>query len=139
MLLGFKKRFIEPIHIGTKVFTMRSIDRKVKPKIGETLHMYSGLRTKDCVKISDKEKLHSIQTVWLNIYKKGDSVLYIQVDGRTLDEAEINQFVKFDGFKDENDFAEYWIQSSTGKKIKPKHTYEVKGFLHLYHWTDLKF
>ena len=102
--------------------------------------MYSGLRTKDCVKISDKEKLQSIQTVWLAIYKKGqDWGLRIEVDGRRLDEAERALFVKYDGFKDETDFVEYWIQSSTGKKIKPKHTYQVKGFMHLYHWTDLQF
>lgn len=41
MLLGFKPRFIDPIQIGTKVFTMRA-KRKNKPKIGETLYMYTG-------------------------------------------------------------------------------------------------
>ncbi len=139
MLLGFKKRFAEPIKIGTKVFTMRG-DRKVKPKIGETLYMYSGLRTKNTELISNKEKLISRQEVRLMIiyYSKGISRLDIHVDGRELKSKEIDEFVKFDGFKDRLDFVTYWIESSTGKKIQDK-PYRVGGLMNLYHWTDLKY
>lgn len=140
MLLGFKKRFKDPILIGTKVFTMRDIHRKNKPKIGETLHMYTGLKTKNCEKITDKEKLHGFQTAHL-IIEKGpkENNLKIQVEGRDLSQAEIEQFVGFDGFKDTDDFINYWIESSTGKKPKADKQYVVSGFLTIYHWTDLRF
>lgn len=83
MLLGFKKRFVEPIQIGTKVFTMR-VPRKKEPKIGETLYMYTALRTKYCEKITDKEKLISKQKVVLFIRKEsGDTyTINIKIDER---------------------------------------------------------
>jgi hypothetical protein len=138
MLLGFKKRFVLPIQIGTKVFTMRN-KRKVEPKIGETIHMYTGLRTKFCERISNKEKLISTQRVRISIYRHPDLLnVKIFVDGRELNIKEIYEFVKFDGFKDVTDFADYWIESSTGKKDKKK-VARVGGMLTLYHWTDLRY
>lgn len=139
MLLGFKPRFEEPIQVGTKVFTMR-VERKVKPKIGERLYMYTGLRTKNCRKISDKEKLISTQRVRIRITMMPNRMkVLIDIDGRRLQIMELHRFVKFDGFKSIPDFVEYWVASSIGKKPNSKKTYRVGGFLTLYHWTDLRF
>ncbi len=136
MLLGYKKRFIEPIQIGTKVFTMRN-KRKITPKIGETLYMYSGLRTKHTVKISDKEKLQSIQEVRIYIEKKNNvHSVFIHVDGRPLLANEISEFVKYDGFENETDFVDYWLTSSG---VKKSDFMRAGGILDLFHWTDLRY
>lgn len=139
MLLGFKPRFVEPILIGTKVFTMRN-KRKVEPKIGETLYMYTGLRTSHTKKITDKEKLMSIQTAHVSIEVNPSKFsLVVKVDGRTLTEDEITDFVVYDGFEDREDFIKYWCASSTGKKFTYKKCYSIAGELSLFHWTDLKY
>ena len=139
MLLGFKPRFKDPIQMGTKVFTMRG-KRKNEPKIGETLYMYCGLRTKNCEKISDKEKLISKQKVRIWIYAVTNYLeVKIWVDGKQLTAAQLSEFVKYDGFVSVRDFADYWIKSSIGKKPTKKGVYRVGGILTLYHWTDLRF
>jgi hypothetical protein len=136
MLLGFKERFVMPIQIGTKVFTLRN-KRKVQPKIGETLYMYSGLRTSKCKLISNKEKLVSIQEVHVFIRQVMEQItIRISVDKRMLTEAEIVQFVKFDGFADRVDFANYWFKES---KIKNTMGKECSAKMEMYHWTDLKY
>lgn len=140
MLLSFKKRFKDPILNLTKVFTMRN-KRKVPPKLGETLYMYSGLRTNNCELISNKEKLISIQQVYINIFRKsnGEIVIAIYINGsRYLTNEEIAQFVKYDGFIDETDFAEYWINSTYKTKKAPIEC-TVGGKLDLFHWTDLRY
>lgn len=135
MLLGFKPRFVEPIQIGTKVFTLR-VRRKKMPKVGETLFMYTGLRTSKCAKISDKEKLISIQTVKVTIIQeKHLTSIIIVVDGRLLSVKEVSEFVKFDGFRDRMDFAEYWIKSQ-GVKGNIK---RAGGTFDMFHWTDLRY
>lgn len=141
MLLGFKVRFKEPILLGTKVFTMRN-KRKVKPKIGETLHMYTGLRTSKCERISNTERLISTQGAWLKIVHVGYQLIHlkIEVDSRALSNDEINQFVKYDGFNDVYDFADYWIKSSYApKKPLMNERSTIEGYLDLYHWTDLRY
>lgn len=142
MLLGYKKRFVDPIKIGTKVHTMRK-PRKVKPKIGETLYMYTGLRTKHCEFITDKEKLHGVQQVRIVIQRTpsggkrpGRGLIYtykmqLAVDGRKLEDKEVSRFVKFDGFADVADFCQFWF---TGTKKN-----RVGGILQLLHWTDLRY
>ncbi len=144
MLLGFKKRFIEPIQIGTKVFTMR-FPRKNMPKVGEVLYMYSGLRTANCIKISDKEKLISTQKVkiLINYYPTllpNITTLHVSVDSRSLTENEKVEFVKFDGFTDEKDFIEWWITGTRKEfKIKKSQPIRMEAEPVLYHWTDLRY
>jgi hypothetical protein len=139
MLLGFKERFAEPILLGTKVFTLRN-KRKNQPKIGETLYMYYGLRSSQCRKITDKEKLMGIQEVDITISRSAEKevTIHISVDGRSLTHEEIDQFVQFDGFVDRADFADYWITSSHKPKKAPI-SCTVGGVLDQYHWTDLKY
>ena len=148
MLLGFKKRFVEPIQIGTKVFTMRN-KRKTDPIIGETLYMYTGLRTSNCSLISNKEKLVSIQKVEVALrvhVSEKRKITYaddfeIKVDGRFLELAELPQFVGFDGFESTDDFVSYWMQGLKVKKhfeFTPGH-YWNHNELDLFHWTDLRY
>lgn len=145
MLLGFKPRFVDPILIGTKVHTIRG-KRKIEPKIGEQLHMYTGLRTKHCRLITKKETLVSTQKVWIKIVfrlKPFEIIeLLIHVDGRALSLNEIEQFCKFDGFENSIDFVKYWVEGCkkeiNQKKLQNKLCQIVESNT-LYHWTDLKY
>lgn len=139
MLLGFKIRFAEPILDGTKKHTFRA-KRKNAPKIGETLHMYSGLKTKHVKLISNKEKLISIQQAKLTfIYKDNRLDVAVQIDERKLSLIEILSLARYDGFNSISDWAIYWIESSTGKRFNKKKEYDVRGELDLLHWTTLRY
>ena len=155
MLLGFKKQFAPKILDGSKKFTIRN-PRKREPKIGEQLHMYTGLRTKHTQKITSEHTLKGIQLVDILIQKqvfsegtfKGKWSLGISVDKRDLDSSELEYFVRCDGFKDMVNFIEYWIKASGDKKEyfqsgkrKPQltiWTVDLKDLV-MYHWTDLRF
>ncbi len=136
MLLGYYKRFAEPILLGTKVHTLRK-PRKKPAKIGEQLHMYTGLRTSKCEVITKKEKLISIQRAWIRIdyYSPIKQFrLVICVDGRKLNDDEIEKFVRYDGFIDTKDFVAFWVRNN-------RHFGYVKlvSSLVLHHWTDLRY
>lgn len=157
MLLGFKKRFIDPIKIGTKVHTLRR-NPKRKPKIGETLHMYSGLRTKYTEHISSSEKLISYQKAWIKVVwqTKPDGSyrllkLKVCIDGKAIGEYDsidvlpfegagynLHRFVQFDGFIDFIDFVDFWIDPYKKQTRKPG-VYKLVQSMNLYHWTDLRY
>jgi hypothetical protein len=128
MLLGFKREFAVPIKKGTKVFTMR-FPRKRPAEIGETLHMYSDLRTKRTRLISKKFTLKSIQKVFLKLSIQNGYSICIEVDGKMLLYPDLFHFMAKDGFNSATDFLNYWLD---GKE-------EVSHELDLYHWTDLRF
>ena len=138
MLLGFKKRFVEPILIGTKVHTLRK-PRKNEPKIGERLFMYTALRTKQCELITDKETLMGKQKAVVSIERyasknnAGQNIytLKVNVDGRALKFNELQAFIGFDGFKSLADFCEFWFVGVKENKIVEE--------MDLFHWTDLKY
>lgn len=134
MLLGFKKRFKEPILIGTKVHTIRK-RRKIQPNIGETIHMYSGLRTKYSEFICNNEKLLGKQNIRIIIYKNdNDTIVKIWVDRSELNMKQKEQLALFDGFTSLMDFADYWLTDEKGKKKN-----RTGALMQLFHWTDLKY
>lgn len=138
MLLGFKPEFSAPIKDGSKIHTLRK-PRKIKPKIGETLHMYSGLQTKKSKLISKQHTLKSVQTVlvYLNKTRHADPdkgnyyVLEIKVDGRLLSPDEINFFCKNDGFNDKAELCMFLFKNIKSEQLQEE--------LELYHWTELKY
>jgi len=66
MLLGFMKQFGPKIVDGTKVLTNRvkRKDGKVPAYPGDTLYMYTGLRTSQCKRIFEKGKEKECTGVW---------------------------------------------------------------------------
>lgn len=125
MLLGFKKRFVEPINKGTKIHTFRGEPKRM-PKPGETLHMYTGLRTKHCELIGKDKTLKSKQK--LLIFFEADKP-EIFVDGKRLWWYEREEMYVNDGFADEADFIAYWNPEREEKQFE--------GII--FHWTDLKY
>ncbi|WP_339680008.1 ASCH domain-containing protein [Cyclobacterium marinum] len=141
MLLGFKKQFAGPILDGTKIFTIRE-KRKVEPKIGETLHMYSGLRTKHTELISKEHTLTGIQLVDIAISEDRSVKPFIKwvtvyVDERQLSNTELNVLAVSDGFTDLNDFCNFWLKG--GKPDENKWVVVLKKDLVMHHWTDFRF
>lgn len=146
MLLGLKKRFVEPYQTGSKAFTLRDTPKRM-PKIGETIHAYTGLRTKHCQPINSKEKLVSTQRVRLIIWQIGENKhryglrhlfgtfgIRIWVDGRELTQEEVDRFVVLDGFADATDFAKYWLTPEGKTKMKAR----TSALKVMFHWTDLR-
>jgi hypothetical protein len=141
MLLGFKKIFAPGIVDGSKIFTIRKL-RKITPKIGETIYMYSGLRTKHSKLITSDFKYTGCQLVHLHItllnadsMKVNISVADHDLDPRRylspLDKA---AFVKHDGFRSLRDFAEYWMKN----EAEPRAT-QLTCTSVIYHWTDKRY
>lgn len=133
MLIGFKARFATPILTGTKVFTLRK-KRKLRPRPGEVMYMYTGLRTRYAQMITSREHLISIQTVRMTIrtgLPGGAHQLRITVDGRELSAPEIAGFAILDGFADLDDFVAHWTQGYKKRR--------VGALLEMYHWTGLRY
>lgn len=138
MLLGFKKQFIVPILTGIKGFTLRK-RRKIRPKVGETIHMYTALRTIYANLITSKHNIKSIRNVRLTIYRHffTDETRYevkIYVDRKKLTNNQMKDFAVLDGFENLEAWAEYWLTDDRGKqKIR------TGAMLEMYAWIDLPF
>jgi hypothetical protein len=137
MLLGFKKQFAAKILDGTKKFTIRN-ERKISPKVGETIHMYSGLRTKYTELISKEHKYTGCQKVKIVIEKLKPEGFYLEIHVWNIDspffvhalhDSQRSNFVKHDGFKSQRDFCEYWIEGHQ----------RLTAIRTIYHWTDLRY
>lgn len=143
MLLGFKKQFAPKILDGSKVMTVRQ-PRKVEPKIGEVLHMYTGLRTRNCEKITSEHKLNGTQSVDFLISKsKEEDWIDIDafVDGAPLDQYQIEKFARADGFDSGHELAEYWLSTCDPADIQvfKKSIQASITNMVIYHWSDLRF
>ena len=133
MLLGFKKRFVPNIENGSKCQTVRETPKRM-PKVGETLYMYTGLRTKNCALITKEHTLKSTQDIkMIFTWHVKDKCHYprIWVDGRMLNTKEGNDFMIRDGFTDESDFVSFWKDLRSGKDA------QFIGIL--IHWTAFKY
>lgn len=135
MLLGFKKRFAPKILGGSKKFTIRE-PRKVEPKLGERLYMYTGLRTKHCEKICDHHTLISICLVEIQLFQKSDGSgwMDIRLEGALLNAVQQEKFVRYDGFENEKSFADYWLSTKKPDKYGTRYL-EIKDYA-LYAWEE---
>ena len=119
MILAFKKQFVSPIQLGTKIHTIRE-DKPDRWQAGKVIHMATGIRsqnyncfaTANCISTQQIViKYHGLQ--WT-----------VHVDGRQLSVAEMTLLAKFDGFATIADFAAWFNEDLTGKII---------------HWTKFKY
>lgn len=93
MLLGFKDRFAPMILDGTKTHTIRAT-RKVKPKVGEICHCYTGLRTKRC-RLLGRWQCVRVDKIRILLF----SGLQIRIGEMWLDPGEKMAFAWSDGFR----------------------------------------
>jgi hypothetical protein len=112
------------------------------PKIGEQLHMYSGLRTKNCVLISKDETLQSIQRIFMKFSYEGSNLsrfpkLKICIDGKQIYHSQAEQLARYDGFKDFLEFYLYWLPAKYKVELPCLDKTIISAFI--LHWTDLKY
>src|SRR5260370_10457652 len=99
-LYGFKQRFVPKIKAGTKHHTIRA-RRAVEDLPGNTMHLYYGLRTKQC------ELLARTPCVKVGLIFIPDKHVFL-IDGCGLDRDEKEQLAVCDGFDSFADMMGFW-------------------------------
>lgn len=129
-ILGFKKQFAGKVRNGRKRQTIRAF-RKYPIKQGETLYLYTALRTKNAEKLREVKckSVHAIE-IWFN---RG-LILYTDTDTYYSDILKkhvlikrgfsgiktLNAFARCDGFKNWDDMKAFWIAEHGVKKANRK-------------------
>lgn len=113
---SFNKRFIEPILVGLgekrlhdvapKRQTIRAVGKRRHARPGETIQLYTGMRTKQCRKIGEARCVENIP-VRITVPKYGAVPLNIQI-GEDASFYVTNDFANYDGFESESDMHAFW-------------------------------
>lgn len=106
MLLNFKKQFVPFILDGSKTHTIRAC-RASDPKVGETLHCYTGLRQKGA-QLLGRWPCVKVEEIRINVDRGSMSV---RVDGVDLDAGERELLAQRDGFKSLAEMMLYWVDA----------------------------
>lgn len=109
-LYNFQPRFVLPIRSGTKRHTIRAT-RKYPDRVGDILHLYTGLRTKrtellgrfPCVRVEDIEILSGC-----NCVDQCPFPARVKVNGQELNGDEREKLARLDGFKNFAEMAAFW-------------------------------
>jgi hypothetical protein len=100
---SFKGRFAEPIRTRAKFQTIRA-DRKRHARPGETLQLYTGMRTRSCKLIASATCVN-VAPIRLTFGARHSVELF----GRTtISRAELDHFAVMDGFADWHDMRLFW-------------------------------
>jgi hypothetical protein len=102
--------FIPPVH--PKRQTIRA-NRKHHVKPGQVVHLYCGMRTKDCFKIGEAlcTKVQGIVIVY-DRDKRGTPQISIKLENEdhVLSAPELIDFARRDGFENQDEMAEFWLK-----------------------------
>ena len=91
--LNFKRRFADAVRDGTKIQTVRREGKRKPIVTGTQLQLYTGMRTRGCVKLRD-----AVCSGTSAISMTETSGFFL--GGRWLESDEIEAFAKKDGFVD---------------------------------------
>ena len=101
---NFKKQFVPLIESGEKRQTIRALRKDGrKPKVGKTLYLYTGMRTKDCRKL--KEVV--CKSVTRIVIGRG----YLRLNEVFLHSFEKLQIAFADGFKTYQEFQNFFEET----------------------------
>jgi hypothetical protein len=114
---SFQKRFVTPIQVGLglqqtipgteywpKRQTIRAIGRRRHAQSGDTLQLYSGMRTKYCNLIGTSICVDVIPVIiWVDA-----KTIAVQLSKSLLGPREMKEFSRQDGFADPEDMAQFW-------------------------------
>lgn len=107
-LLGFKKVYMERILSGEKTTTIRA-PRKYPVKVGETLYLYVGLRTKGCRKLGEAEALEVKDIIITDSYDIVEG--WNPKNKRFLSIPEMEELVVKDGFDSPEAFFKFFDEN----------------------------
>lgn len=96
---SFRKMFVPQLEQGLKNHTVRA-DRKRHARPGEAVQIYYAMRTKQCRKLRDPDPVCTkVAVIEIEVTKdKENPISAIAIDGRILDDMEMNAFAISDGF-----------------------------------------
>lgn len=125
-IYNFRARFVPFILDVRKTHTIRSI-RANPDKPGNTLHLYTGLRTKKakllmrvpCVRVEEICIHETIRTEGVTEYRS----CLITIDGDQLSDSEMEALARRDGFRDFPEMLAFWNE---------RHQLPFRG--HIIHW-----
>lgn len=118
-ILSFKKRFAGNVRNGRKRQTIRGF-RKYPIRPGETLYLYTALRTKYAKKLREVtcESVHNIFILFngkkIFVFEQSDTGFRHPAIYNS--DAALDAFAKADGFKDFEDMRAFWIAEHGVKK-----------------------
>lgn len=124
---NFQLRFVKKILRGEKTHTIRA-RRRYRAKVGETLHLYTGLRQKGarllmrvpCIAVNEIKILPGFPEL-------PGIPLRIVIDGEELAPSEVEALARRDGFETAKDMAMFW---------KKTHDMEHEPFTgDIIHWS----
>ena len=102
--LNFKEQFVQPIILGMKPGTIRQ-ERKQPIKVGDTLYLFTGMRTKNCRKFMTAE----CKAVYPIVINQTASKRFVCIDGMQLGDNSLAEFVFDDGFSSVDEFFDFFI------------------------------
>lgn len=104
--LNFKKQFAVLVESGKKKQTIRELRADGRnPKPGQTLFLYTGMRTKSCKKLGEAV----CSQAWpIYIDKHDNGCVDIFVSGNQLSQDEIDKLSFADGFDNADDFVSFF-------------------------------
>lgn len=105
-LYNFKEQFVEPIVSGLKRQTIRA-ERRYPDKPGNTMHLYTGLRTKH-VHLIGTAICTSVDPVEIWDHLSPDDPAGIKVFHGELSPVQRDAFAYSDGFKDWAEMLQFW-------------------------------
>lgn len=107
-LYNFQARFVPFIKAGTKKHTIRA-KRKHPDQPGDTLYLYSGLRTKKAKRIIPPTECVKVEDIEI---KDGaffdENHASVKVDSVELDRSERETLARADGFKNFDEMIQFW-------------------------------
>jgi hypothetical protein len=103
---NFSPEFVDDIAARRKRQTLR---RSARARVGDTLQLYTGQRTKDCRKIVDDDPV-CIRTAAVELR---EDALYFDGHRQASDSAE--SYAQFDGFKNYAEMREWFLNRYGGE------------------------
>lgn len=119
-LFNFKRQFAHAVTAGTKRQTIRAPRKDgTRPKPGETLHLYTGLRTKGADLLA-RYPCKSVHNIQIRQHLAGphelDAVPLVEVvlDGRRLTRLEVHELAIADGFPTAEELLAFFLKEHGG-------------------------
>ncbi|RWR14236.1 ASCH domain-containing protein [Paenirhodobacter populi] len=104
---SFQRRFAPPIAALTKRQTIRA-DRRRHARPGEMLQLFTGMRTRHCVKIIADPRCTSVEPVILRM-DDDHRIAEVEIAGEPIDD--VDGFAIRDGFESLSDMSGFWVMS----------------------------
>lgn len=104
--INFKAKFADAVATGKKTQTIRKTNRF---KVGDTLQLYTGQRTKACRKLGEAVVIHVCKVIisedWIETSSSAGTIDF----GAEDTQEALNAFAQKDGFKDFEEMKAFFV------------------------------